>query len=265
MPKVIEASRYTVGSVSKALRLLDVVARGPAEGLSLSELSRMTRASKSTTYGLVRTLVESGYLRVDGPGPRYVLGIELVRLGDVATRQVPLARVSAPVLQALSRATGLTIRIAVVEDGYPVFVDRIDAVGAVRFHTQLGVRELPHTSAAGKAILAELPEDEVKRIAEECGLPRRTRKTITDIHALETDLAIGRRRGYAVDDEEDVEGVFCVAAAFFDHSGVCAGAISATGLKLDLPAWRLDELGHSVRASAAELTRLLGGAVRETR
>lgn len=264
MPKVIEASRYTVGSVSKALRLLDVVARGPAEGLSLSELSRMTRASKSTTYGLVRTLVESGYLRADEPGPRYALGIELVRLGDVATRQVPLTRIAAPVMQALSRATGLTIRIAVIEDGYPVFVDRIDAVGAVRFHTQLGVRELPHTSAAGKAILAELPEDDVKRIAGDCGLPRRTHKTITDVHALEADLAIGRRRGYTIDDEEDVEGVFCVAAAFFDHSGSCAGALSATGIKLGLPAWRLEELGHAVRASAAELTKLLGGVAHES-
>jgi IclR family acetate operon transcriptional repressor len=167
--------------------------------------------------------------------------------------------VTASVLQDLSRETGLTIRVAVVDKGYPVFVDRVDALGAVRFHAPLGVRELPHTSAAGKAILATLPASEVQRIADECGLPQRTRKTISDLHTLEIDLAIARRRGYAIDDEEDVDGVFCVAAAFFDHVGQCAGALSATGIKLDLPHWRLEELGHAVRTNADRVTKLLGG------
>ncbi len=260
MPNDHETSRYTVGSVAKALRLIDLVAAGPADGLNLSDLARASEASKSATYGLVRTLVDAGYLRVIEPGPRYALGIALVRLGDVAGRQLPLSQVTAPVLQELSRETGLTIRVAVADHGYPVFVDRVDAVGAVRFHAPLGVRELPHASAAGKAILASLPEGDVRRIATECGLPRRTRKTICDVATLELDLTLARRRGYAVDDEEDVEGVFCVAAAFFDHAGQCAGALSATGIKLDLPAWRLEELGHSVRTNADRVTKLLGGA-----
>lgn len=259
MPKDEDAPRYTVGSVAKALRLVDLVASGPAEGLTLSELARASGASKSTTYGLVRTLVDSGYLRDIEPGRRYALGIALLRLGDVAGRQLPLSQVTAPVLQDLSRETGLTIRVAVVDNGYPVFVDRVDALGAVRFHAPLGVRELPHTSAAGKAILATLPDSEVQRIASECGLPRRTRKTISDLRTLESDLAVARRRGYAIDDEEDVDGVFCVAAAFFDHVGKCAGALSATGIKLDLPHWRLEELGHAVRTNADRVTKLLGG------
>jgi len=259
MPKDKVAPRYTVGSVVKALRLIDLVAAGPVEGLTLSELARTMGASKSTTYGLVRTLVDSGFLRDIEPGPRYALGIAFVRLGDLAGRQLPLREITAPVLQALSRETGLTIRVAVAEHGYPVFVDRVDALGAVRFYAPLGVRELPHTSAAGKAILATMPDDDVARIAKECGLPQRTRKTISDLHTLEADLKVARRRGYAIDDEEDVEGVFCVAAAFFDHTGQCAGALSATGIKLDLPGWRVEELGHAVRANADRVTKLLGG------
>ena len=87
------------------------------------------------TYGLVRTLASTpGTCGVVEPGPRYALGIALLRLGDVAGRQLPLSQVTAPVLQDLSRETGLTIRVAVVDNGYPVFVDRVDALGAVRFH-----------------------------------------------------------------------------------------------------------------------------------
>ena len=78
----------------------------------------------------------------------------------------------------LGRVTGLTTRAAIAEDGYPVFIDRVDAPGMVRFHTPLGVRELPHTSAAGKAILAALPADLTERIAADTGLPHRTPNTI---------------------------------------------------------------------------------------
>jgi IclR family acetate operon transcriptional repressor len=255
--------RYTVGSVAKAVRLIDIVAAAPAQGLTISELTRQTGMSKSATYGLARTLLDAGYLHASEPGPRYSLGMAFVRLGDLAGRRLPLREIAAPVLAELSRDTGLTIRVAAVDDGYPIFVDRVDAVGAVRFHAPLGVRELPHTSAAGKAILSALPDEEVQRIAAECGLPTRTRKTITELPALRGDLAVARRRGYAIDDEEDFDGVFCVAAAFFDHTGGCAGALSATGIKLDLPGWRIEELGRLVRGKADELTALLGGRARQ--
>lgn len=252
-------SRYTVRSVAKAFRLLSMVAEAPADGVTLSEVAQHMGMSKSAAYGLVRTLLDADYLYSREPGPRYCLGTALVWLGDIASRRLPLRDITAPILARLSQQTGLTIRVARVDDGHPVFINRVDAAGAVRFHTPLGVRELPHTSAAGKAILAALPDAEVGRIAADCGLPRRTRKTITEVPALLADITVARRRGYAIDDEEDFEGVFCVAAAFFDHDGGCAGALSATGIRVDLPAWRVEELGRLVRAGADEVTGLLGG------
>lgn len=257
MPNESQSARYTVQSVAKALRLIDLIATAPSEGMSLSDIARQAGLSKSAAYGLVRTMVDAGFLRAIEPGPRYGLGLALVRLGDQAARQVPMSQETAPILQELRRETGLTIRLARVDDGYPVFVQRYDGVGAVRFHAALGIRELPHSSAAGKAILAALPEETVQRIAAETGLPQRTRKTITDLPTLQRDLALIRQRGYAVDDEEDVEGVFCVAAAFYDHAGRCAGAVSATGIKSDLPAWRLEELGQTLRSGADRVTGLL--------
>jgi len=123
----------------------------------------------------------------------------------------------------------------------------------------LGVPELPHTSSAGKAILATMHTSDVARVAAECGLPQRTRRTISTLAELEADLAITRRRGYAIDDEEDVEGVFCIAAAFFDHAGRCAGAVSATGIKGDLTSRRIEELGSAVLDAARRLTAIFGG------
>lgn len=256
------ASRYTVGSVARALRLLEAIADGPAEGLTLSEISRELGTSKSTAFALVHTLADQGYLRAVDPGPRYLLGLALVRLGDVSADRLPLGPLCRPILHELSARTGLTTRAAVNDDSQPMFVERVDAPGAIRFHTPLGVPELAHVSSAGKAILAALPDEEVRALLGQAGMPRRTPKTITDLDELLADLAATRRRGYAVDDEEDVEGVFCVGAAFYDHAGACAGAISATGIKRDLPPRAVEDLGQAVRAAADQVTALLRGTPR---
>jgi IclR family acetate operon transcriptional repressor len=70
---------------------------------------------------------------------------------------------------------------------------------------------------------------------------------------------VSAARGYAIDDEEDCEGVFCVGAAVYDRSGDCVAAISGTGLKLNRPTWRVDELGVAIRDAADRLTLALGG------
>ncbi len=251
--------QYSVGSVARALRLLNVISEGPTDGLTVSEISRAVSVSKSSAYSLAQTLVNDGFLRTTEPGPRYQLGLALVRLGDVSAARLPLGAMVRPVLHDLTARTRLTTRVAVNDAGRPMFIERVDAPGAVRFHTPLGVPELAHVSSAGKAILAELAPEQVHEVASQFGLPRRTPKTITEIEDLLSDLAITHQRGYAIDDEEDFEGVFCIGAPFFDHSGACTGAVSATGIKRDLSPRAVDELGRSVRAAADEVTALLGG------
>ena len=86
MPNDSDPARYTVQSVAKALRVIDLVAAAPAEGVTLSDVARQASMSKSAAYGLVRTLVDAGVLRAIEPGPRYALGLTLVRLGDQAGR-----------------------------------------------------------------------------------------------------------------------------------------------------------------------------------
>ncbi len=251
-------SRYTVQSVARVLRLLDIVAEGPEEGLTLTQIARAVGVSKSTAFALVHTLLDEGYLRATESGPRYQLGLALVRLGDVSSDRFPLGPRCRPILHDLAARTGLTTRAAMNDASRPIFLERVNAPGAIRFHTPLGVPEAAHVSSAGKAILATLTDAEVADVVAATGLPRRTPKTITTLAELQLDLAATRRRGYAVDDEEDVEGVFCIGAAFFDHSGACAGAISATGIKRDLPPRAVDDLGLAVRGAADQVSELLG-------
>ena len=254
------AGRYTVRSVARALRLVEAVAEGPADGRSLSDLARELGTSKSATLALARTLSAFGYLREATHGRGYALGTALIRLGDVAGQQIPLRDLCRPLIDELSRETKMTARAAVNDGGYPVFIDRVDGPGTVRFHTPLGQREVPYASAAGKAILAATDEAVVRRVCADTGLRPRTAHTITDIGTLLDNLATVRRRGFAVDDEEDAESVICVGAAFFGHDGGCGGAVSVTGIKGDLPAWRVEELGQAVRRCADRVSESLGGS-----
>jgi IclR family transcriptional regulator, acetate operon repressor len=251
--------RYTVRSVARAIRLIDIVAEGPADGMSLSDLARSLGASKSTTLALARTLTMAGILRDARPGPRYCLGTALIRLGDITRNQLPLGDICRPVLSELAEQTKMTARVAISDEGYPVFIERVDGPGSVRFHTPLGQRELPHASAAGKAMLATMPEENVRAICAASGMVRRTARTITDVDSLLANLAVARAHGFAVDDEEDAEGIFCVGAVFFGHDGACAGAVSVTGIKGDLPAWRMNELGRLVGRYASKVSDALGG------
>jgi IclR family acetate operon transcriptional repressor len=254
------AGRYTVRSVARAIRLMEIVADGPSDGQSLSDLARALGTSKSTTLALARTLTASGLLRDVRPGPRYTLGTALIRLGDIARDQLPIGGLCRPLLEEMADLTKMTARVAICDGAFPVFIERVDGPGSVRFHTPLGQREVPHASAAGKAILATMNEADVRALCAETGLPARTAHTITDADSLLDNLALARDHGFAVDDEEDAEGIFCVGAAFFGHDGTCAGAVSVTGIKGDLPAWRMDELGRTVRRYADRVCEMLGGA-----
>jgi len=253
--------RYRVQSVERALTLLEALAEADSEGMTLTQLSRVLGVSKSTAYATLSTLRGRGFVADSGSGMqrRYRLGMALARLGDLVVSQLGFRDVAMPLLRALTDETGLTSRAAVLDENYAVAIGRVDARrGVVRFAANLGRHEHLHSSAVGKAMLSLLPEATVHEIAAATGLPAKTSRTIMDTAALLRDLATVRRRGYAIDDEEDNEGVFCVGSAVLDHAGECLGAISVTGLKLDLPAWRIEQLGEAVRTHALAISAELG-------
>jgi IclR family acetate operon transcriptional repressor len=253
--------RYRVQSVERAFALLEALAEAGPEGMTLSELARLLGVSKSAAYAILQTLLAGGFVADSGSGMsrRYRLGMALARLGDVVVSQIALRDVALTVMRDLTRETGLTSRVAVLDEPYAVVIARVDAPHrTVRFTANLGKREHLHCSAVGKAMLAALPEETVREILAAAGLPEKTVHTITNADALRAELKTVTERGYAIDDEEDNEGVFCVGSAILDHSATCVGAVSVTGLKLDLPAWRVERLGQTVRAHAAKISTLLG-------
>ncbi len=255
----LPAARYQIQSVARAAELLDAVADAGTTGLGVTEIASTLGVAKSSALALARTLAASGLLRPVEPGPRYLLGLTLLRLGDLVSQQTSIVELALPILRDLAEVTGLTARLAQNEEGYPVFVERIDGSGSVRFHAPLGQREPPHATAAGKAILAQLSDAEVRALLGTTGMRRHTAHTITDVDSMLAELQRTRVDGYSIDDEEEADGVFCVGAAFVDHLGHCAGALSVTGLKAEVPQRKVRDLGLTVSSHAGAVTALLHG------
>jgi IclR family acetate operon transcriptional repressor len=256
-----DGQRYRLHGVERALDTLELLAAAGPDGMTLTELAGQIAVSKSSAFALLQTLIGRGFVSDSGArlSRRYRLGMTLAKLGDAAEMQSPLISVAMPVLHAVTGSTGLTTRLVVPEGPFAIVTARVDAPGTVRFASYLGQREYPHCTSAGKALLTALPPERARALAVEAGLPARTGRTITDPAALLRDLELSAARGYTIDDEEDTEGVFCVGAAVYDRTGECVAAISGTGLKLNRPTWRMDELGLAIREAADTITIALGG------
>ncbi|HVO03297.1 MAG TPA: IclR family transcriptional regulator [Candidatus Cybelea sp.] len=252
--------RYRVQSLGRALDLLELIATRGKEGARLTDLARELGLSKAAVYALLQTLLNRGFLSdmTEGANRRYRLGLALARLGDMAVANIALTDVAMPELRRLTAELGMTSRLAILDEGFAVVVGRVDAPGSIRFDAALGRREMPHCSAVGKALLSALPQEEALRILAQTSLPRRTPRTITAIPLLMKELAATQERGYAIDDEEDTEGVACIGSCIFNRSGHAAGAISITGLKPRDWRSRIGELAARLRQCAGSVSRQLG-------
>jgi DNA-binding IclR family transcriptional regulator len=245
-----DRARNNSSSLRRALAILDVLARDetPRSGASLTELSIEAAASKSTVLRLLAPLLERGLVEQNADG-RYAIGVGAVTLGSAYLNRLDLRAVAHPILTELAAAAKETIHLVVYNDGQIVYVDKIAGPSPIQMASRVGDRAPVHSTGGGKAILAHLPTDEFERIVQ-AGLPARTPQTLTTRDALASSLARVRSQGYSIDDVENEDGIRCVAAPVFDHTGAVVAAVSASG-----PA-------EDVRQHLSELTPLILAATR---
>ncbi len=225
-PQGDRSERHSIQSVDRAITLLEAIAEAGGE-TTLTELSRHTRLNISTCHHLLSTLVARGYVAKVPVRRSYALGARIHYLCN-ASLQVDLPARAAPFIEQINERTGETVHLAVLQGDAMMKIAKRESRHPVRVDTgALGKSDAPHATATGKAMLAWLPEDDMRRVLSN-GLPRFTAKTITEWPALIEALRHVRRNGYAMDDEEYQPGVICVGAPIRDHNGAVVGAISAS-------------------------------------
>lgn len=227
-PSAKTPHRGSIQSVDRALSLLEALAEAGGEA-ALSDLSRRTSLHVSTCHHLLSTLLNWGYV-AKVPGRRsYALGARVLYLGHACLRQVDLPRRAQPYIDRINAVTGETVHLAVLQSDNIVTLAKREARHAVRVDTgMVGRSDAPHATATGKAMIAWLPEDQIKRVLSAHDMKRFTERTIVDYATLIEELRHVRRNGFATDREEFQPGVICVGSAIRDHAGAVVGAISAS-------------------------------------
>jgi IclR family acetate operon transcriptional repressor len=232
----------SVQSIERAFGLLETMA--DAGGMmGLSQLATASGLPLPTIHRLVRTLVDLGYLRQE-PSRQYVLGPKLIRLGESSSHMLSVwAR---PHLARLVDELGESANMAMLDGDQVVYLAQVPSRHSMRMFTEVGRRVLPHCTAVGKAILAQLPESEVRDLLHRTGMPQHTDNTITTPDAFTTQLRKAEEHGYATDEGEQEVGVRCVAVAVPDAPSRLAMSISG-------PAGRMTE--HLVERAVPLLTQ----------
>jgi IclR family transcriptional regulator, acetate operon repressor len=235
-----DASHYSIRAVQRVCDMLDYL-RGSSAGASLPDLASRLEMPKSSTFRYLVTLESRRYVERD-PGGNYRLGPAVLPIQE---QQVGILVASArPHMRKLQEAIGETVALGVLEGTRVTMVDAIESPRAIRLTVRPGEHWTMHATALGKAIGAMLPDDEVRALLSVEGMPRLTDNTITDLDRYLDELAVVRRRGFAVDDgEAEVDGR-SVAVAMRGTPLVAAVSVGAPASRFSLD--RAEELAGTL-------------------
>jgi DNA-binding IclR family transcriptional regulator len=249
-------ARYRVQVLDRSFRILDAIADAN-EALSPARLAAGLRLHKSTVHRLLVVLEHYRLIR-RGPEGTYRLGTRLIELGDRAVRRLNLSERAAPVLRDLAKQTGEGAHVTILSGHEMLSIAHAEGRWSLQSLTRTGMRTQIHCTAAGKAVLAFLPDEACDEILARLPLKRYTRRTIVKPAALKMELIRIRNEGFAVDDEEFEEGLRCVGAPIFDHRGHVIASLSTAAPVFRLRKQRLLEVARSVMEAAQGLSADLG-------
>jgi len=198
------------------------------DGAGVTELSEQINLSKASVYNYLTTLEEEEYVKKSDS--EYQLTLKFLDLGTFVRQQEPVFEAAKPQLEQLAKETEEIVNLMVEENGRGVYLHRESGENAIKHEEYPGYRAYLHNNAAGKAILAHMPTEDVESIIETRGLPATSKNTITDPDELREEFEVIRDRGYALDRGESIDGFRCVAAPIINKkTSEVEGAISISG------------------------------------
>lgn len=244
-------------AVDRALAILEAIAQRSG-GMTNSEVSRRLEIPKSSASYILRALERHGYLRRERLTGKYKLGFKVLNLSHRVLMGLDIREVALPVLGQLVERSHLTAHLAILDHGEAVYIEKVEAPGFIKMDTWVGRRLEIHSTGVGKALVAHLPEAEVKAIVKERGLKKLTPRTITVYSTFVHELERVRAQGYAVDDEENSLGVRCVAAPVFDSLGKVEAAVGVSGTTSQIDNASLPKIADLVKETARKISQQLG-------
>ena len=260
-----DRNKYAVPAVEQMLDIVEHLA-GNHRGYGITELGRELGISTNGVFHILKCLTDRGYVEAD-PGGGHRLGTKFFTLGMRLQSRFDLRRRARPHLERLCAQAGETVQLYALQDDHALVLDCVTPAASSFIQVLPGSRMAIHASAFSKAMLAFLPEDEVRR-----RLPRKlvalTPHTVTDRKKLSAELAQTRATGLVYDREGYMLGIFCIGAPVFDVNGEPVAGVGVTGLVSVSHPEKQSALEQIILACAENISRDIGyegGLFREFR
>jgi len=248
-------------SVARALAVLDLLSTSPTP-LGVREIARQLGVAPSIAQRLLRTLANAGYLEQTGDASRYAIGYRAFQVGNAFVGQSSIHSAVMPELYAMAdqHINGF---LGVLRDRAVVYLATVQSNGPIALTQRPGAQAYLHSTALGKAILAELPDAQVRRLLEEASLPKLTKRTKILIPQLLAELREVRELGYATNDEENRYGIYSAGAIVRDADNRAVGALSGGVPSSGLTKKERSRVIRLVVEAARNASRRLGAPVDE--
>lgn len=249
--------RYDVPSLKTGFDILEHLSRHP-RGQALTEIASALNCPVSSAYRIAMALEDLGLVARAPDTKQIRMTNKLLLIGQRAISETNLVEQALDVMRELRDLVVDTVLIGVREGTEVIVLDQAIGTRMFCFVSKLGYRVGVSCSAPGKAILAFLPEKEREEVIAAIRFVRYNERTITSREDLRRHLVEVAAAGYAFDNSEQFEGVYCIGAPVFDRGGYPIAAVWTTGLMMDLDRGRIPEIGAAVRTHAGRISARLG-------
>jgi DNA-binding IclR family transcriptional regulator len=222
-----------------------------------TEVVEATGLAKATTHRILGTLVDRRFVSVAADGS-YLPGPKILSLAGRALERIDISAIAQPFVDDLVALSHCTIHLGVVNGDEIVYLIRADSNKPYLMPSRVGLAVPMHSTGIGKVVLSDYTDDELERFVARAGLPFRTEHTITTRDGLRAEIGRVRTAGYALDREENVPGVGCVAAPVHDHTGTVRYGVSISTLLLEHTSDQIEAMAPMVTETAAKISTALG-------
>jgi IclR family transcriptional regulator, KDG regulon repressor len=242
--------------VAKTFKVIELLSS--AKELPLKDLAEHASLPKPTAYRIVDTLASLGYVDQDPTTQKFSLGPRFLTFLKSTAPGTDLIALAEQYMEKLHELFGETTNLARLIDHQMVFVRILESAHSFRISDNIGDRASVHSTAVGKAVAAFLPKDLLRELLLNNDYKSFTRKTITNEAALLRHLTVVREKGYAIDDEEGHDGVFCIGAPIFNKENLPFAALSISMPKVRAKKKIVDTMTRELPKFAIQLSLDLG-------
>lgn len=252
------AERNVVPMLMKSFELLEAFREHP-HGLTYPELLRLyPQLSRVSIFRVLCSLEQTSYLERIHNTNRYVLGAKFIELGKIAESRLDLLQVALPFMEELLERFNENVNLGAVRNLELVYFKTLETAHPLRVHEMPNRRSAVYCSSLGKAVLAFAGDDAIAQYLRMTPLLRLTANTITDAGAFRRELRAIRERGHALDNEENLEGVRCVAAPILNAQGRARAGLSLSGPVTRMTDDRLADMIPALKQACAAIRARFG-------